>query len=305
MIVAAGLTPAWQQIVTLDALRAGEVNRAQNVEWCASGKVLNVGSALHHLGITSKTVSFFGGETGELMQQDFTQLGIPTRWVPTATPTRVCTTILDRGAGRTTELVENSRSVSADELCQFALAFSEEARRADWVILTGSLPQHTPADFYRRLMESTTARVVLDVRGSELESCLPLRPFLVKPNREELAYTLRHPILTDDELLDAMQELRRRGAERVVVSQGPDELWFLDEAGLHRFRPPQVASINPIGCGDCLAAGIVAGYAAGMNDAQSIRFGIAAAAINVQHVLPSRLERANVERLAETIAAMP
>ncbi len=49
MILAAGLSPAWQQIVVLDALSVGEVNRAREVHWCASGKVLNVGLALHCL----------------------------------------------------------------------------------------------------------------------------------------------------------------------------------------------------------------------------------------------------------------
>ena len=39
MIVAAGLTPAWQQILRFDALRLGEVNRAVEAHWCASGKV--------------------------------------------------------------------------------------------------------------------------------------------------------------------------------------------------------------------------------------------------------------------------
>ena len=49
MILAAGLSPAWQQIMTLAELRIGEVNRARDVQWCASGKVLNVGLALHRL----------------------------------------------------------------------------------------------------------------------------------------------------------------------------------------------------------------------------------------------------------------
>ena len=46
MILAAGLTPAWQQIVEFDGFAVGQVNRARSVHWCASGKVLNVGIAL-------------------------------------------------------------------------------------------------------------------------------------------------------------------------------------------------------------------------------------------------------------------
>ena len=46
MIIAAGLTPAWQQIMRFERLATGQVNRAREVAWCASGKVLNVGLAL-------------------------------------------------------------------------------------------------------------------------------------------------------------------------------------------------------------------------------------------------------------------
>jgi hypothetical protein len=50
MIVVAGLTPAYQQIMVHDTLRPGEVNRARDVRWCASGKVLNVAVALARFG---------------------------------------------------------------------------------------------------------------------------------------------------------------------------------------------------------------------------------------------------------------
>ena len=40
MILSAGLTPAWQQILVFDQMHWGEVNRASEVAWCGSGKVL-------------------------------------------------------------------------------------------------------------------------------------------------------------------------------------------------------------------------------------------------------------------------
>ena len=57
MILSAGLTPAWQQILVFDAFRYGEVNRASEVLWCASGKVFNAGIAAHHLGGPSRTLA--------------------------------------------------------------------------------------------------------------------------------------------------------------------------------------------------------------------------------------------------------
>ena len=61
MILSAGLTPAWQQILVFDQVRWGEVNRAREVAWCGSGKVLNAGMAAHHLGGPGLTLAPLGG----------------------------------------------------------------------------------------------------------------------------------------------------------------------------------------------------------------------------------------------------
>ena len=63
VILAAGLTPAWQQILVFERFSPGEVNRATQAVWCASGKVLNVGCALHHLR-GNVTAAMLGGCVG-------------------------------------------------------------------------------------------------------------------------------------------------------------------------------------------------------------------------------------------------
>ncbi len=296
MILAAGLTPAWQQILSFSALRLGEVNRAEEAVGCASGKVLNVGSAVHHLGLPSLTLCPVGGSTGHLIQADFAQLQIPATWLDTASPTRVCTTILDRATGRTTELVENSAPLSSVELDQFAEAFAAAARQADIVVLSGSLPQHTPRDFYAKLMSQTSARVLLDARGPELQAALPCRPWLIKPNREELAQTLGRPLDTPDALIAGIRELQAAGARHVIVSDGVGALYAADPGGVQVIPTLTVRTVNPIGCGDCLAAGLAVAALEGRPWNDVLAFGVAAAAENASRLLPARFPRAAVEQ---------
>ena len=294
MILAAGLTPAWQQILTFRSFRSGEVNRARQATWCASGKILNVICALKQLGAESKGLCVVGGVSGQQIQSDLESLSVPLiRWIESIIPTRICTTILDESTGLTTELVENSGSIPSSELDGFHDAFVEEVSSASLVMLTGSLPLGTPANFYRRLLENTTARTVLDIRGPELAEVLSLSPFVVKPNREELSATVGREIDSDDDLIASMSELRSRGAEWVVVSQGPAPLLALGPNGLIRIQPPSLAIRNPIGCGDCLAAGIAAGLDRGNSMLDALQFGVRAAAENAQSLLPAR----NLSRL--------
>src|SRR3989442_7869575 len=108
VILAAGLTPAWQQVLRFEAFTPGTVNRAAEVHWCASGKVLNAGRALHHLGGPCRALTVVGGTPGDEIRRDFDRLGIAARWVPSAAATRVCTTIVDAARHASTELVENA-----------------------------------------------------------------------------------------------------------------------------------------------------------------------------------------------------
>ncbi len=305
VILAAGLTPAWQQILVFDSLRLGEVNRAREAHWCASGKVLNVGLALHHLGVPSLSLAITGGAQGEMMEQEFKALGIPHRWIRSNAATRTCITILDRSSRTTTELVQNAGPVQEKELRQFVRFFEEEVQRALAVVLIGSLPAGIPRTLYRDLMEKTPVRVILDASGQELLAALPCRPWCVKPNREELGRSLGRVLTSDEDLKEAMQHLNSLGAEWVVVSQGEKALWASSGGRFFAFHPPKIEAANPIGSGDCLAAGMAAGLASGMDMPAAIRLGIAAAADNASMLLPARLNPERVRSLTARIAMEP
>lgn len=302
MILAAGLSPAWQQIMVFDTVRPGEVNRATEVHWCASGKVLNVGRAIAHLGGEQRTLSLLGGLTGQAIEQEFAQAGINRRWIRTQNSTRVCTTLLERASGRVTELVENAASVSAAEVAAYRVAYREEVASASVVVLTGSLPPGAQASLYRELAEATAAPLVLDVRGAELLEVLDLRPLLVKPNREELAATVGRPLDSDGDLHAAMRGLNQRGAGWVLVSHGSQAAWLSSADELYRIDVPAISAINPIGSGDCLAAGIAWGVSEGFDVPAAVVTGIAAAMENARQLLPARLDPERVRQQAAALA---
>src|SRR5262245_36168846 len=165
--------------MVFDSLHAGEVNRAPEVHWCASGKVLNVGLALARLGCQQRTLSVLGGNTGKAIERSFAAEQIESRWIWSDSPTRVCTTLVERSSGRVTELVENARPIAEDTLDAFRQAYREEAAAADLVVLTGSLPDGAPRTLFHDLLKQTPGRAILDIRGEELLSVLPLAPLVV------------------------------------------------------------------------------------------------------------------------------
>ena len=343
MILSAGLTPAWQQILVFDAFHPGEVNRAIEAHWCGSGKVLNAGIAVQHLvrvssvgqvanlpentqqignllhDALSLTLATVGGPPLAEIDREFHALDVPHRWIETAAATRVCTTLIDRGAGTITELVENGRPLLPAEIEAFRAAYAEEAARAAVVVLIGSLPAGTPLSLYRELVARTPCPMVLDFRGDGLMSVLDLKPHVVKPNREELAQTVGRALDDDGDLCRAMQSLNDRGARWVVVTQGKGPVWLSSLKRVYRLHPLPVGDVshcgatvpaavearrahhNPIGCGDALAAGIAWGMRKGMEMPDAVRLGVAAAADRLRTLLPSRLDPLRVARRAAEV----
>lgn len=301
MILAAGLTPAWQQILVFDQVRVGEVNRAMEAHWCASGKVLNVGVALRHLGARSRTLAAGGGWPLPAMRAELDLLNVEQRWVETQAATRVCTTILDRTSHNTTELVENASAFTAEELSEFQRTYWEEADSPELVVLSGSLPAGTPRTYYRELISRTPGRVILDIRGPELLETLPARPFLIKPNREELAKTLARDLSDEVALQSAMLSLNEQGARWVVITDGPRCVWISSLGQTWRCIPPSLTVVNPIGCGDSLAAGIAVALDEGAEVVDAVRFGIASAADNATQLLSCRLDRDRVNSYVNSV----
>jgi len=302
VILSAGLTPAWQQILVFDGFRYGEVNRAAEVHWCASGKAFNAGIAAHHLGGPSLTLATAGGPPLDQIRDELDALGVPHRLVTTAGATRVCTTLLDRSTGAMTELVEEGRPLAPGELDAYRSAYAEEASRAAVVVLIGSLPEGTDTSLYRELLEQTPCPVVLDFRGEGLLGVLGLKPLVVKPNRDELAATVGRPLTSDDDLLQAMRSLVDGGAEWVLVSDGSRPCWLVGTSAAYRFHPlPVEKPVNPIGCGDAMAAAIAWAIRDGRSMVDAVKLAVAAAAENLTQLLPCRLDPDRVQRLAEAV----
>ncbi|MBK6847505.1 MAG: bifunctional hydroxymethylpyrimidine kinase/phosphomethylpyrimidine kinase [Proteobacteria bacterium] len=204
--------------------------------------------------------------------------------------------LVRRGPARR-ELFE-AAAIAPAELEQLRAAFRARAPQARVIVLSGSLPPGCPAAIYGELLaEAGAAATIVDAHGPALLAALAQRPTFVKPNRQELARTLGRELASDEALRRAMQELNRRGARWVVVSDGPRALWVSGRSGFYRCDPPPVPVVNPIGGGDALAGGIACGLQRGRRSLEAVRLGLAVALASVGTALPAELDPARVEAL--------
>ncbi len=294
MIYTVTLNPAIDYVMGLPApLEPGKTNRSRWEQCQFGGKGINVSLVLQALGLETTALGFVAGFTGEALEQDLQARGLRTRFLSLPRGlTRINVKIKD---GRETELNGQGCPVSPADLNQL-LAQLDELQEGDLLVLSGSVPPGLPSSTYRSIMARVCPKkipVVVDASGPLLEQTLPMQPFLVKPNLEELAGLAgRFPRDTAD-LRSMAQTLQTRGARNVLVSLGADGALLLDETGtFHTSRCPKGTVVNTVGAGDSMVAGFLVGYLETEDYACALRLGTAAGCATA--FSPGLAERAQI-----------
>jgi tagatose 6-phosphate kinase len=288
MIVFLSLSAADQDVWLLPRLSPGEVNRTADVRRCVGGKAVNAARAAASLGAACVVVGFFGRGQGLVERLEAEGIGVDA--VRTAAPTRKATSVVDRARGVVTELVEEARAPSGEECAALAERFAARARGAEVVCLCGSVPAGVAPGIYAELMGRIAhPRVIVDAQGEPLSRALAARPFLVKPNRKELADLVGAGAATFAEVAAGAEALCARGARHAAVSCGADGLVLAGRPPV-RFTPPRVEVVNSTGCGDAVTGGIAWGLASGLDVREAVRQGVACGTASALDPVPARFD---------------
>lgn len=265
MIVTLTPNPSLDRTVEVAELVRGAVLRADAQHLDAGGKGVNVARALAAHGHPATAVVPLGGLDGDELGALLERLELATSVVPVTGATRSNLAVVEAD-GTTTKLNAAGPELSEPEVTALLEATRHAAVDADWVVACGSLPPGVPEAFYAELsacLRRERRRVAVDTSGAPLREALPAGPDLIKPNHEELADAVGHPVLTVGDAVAAARELRGDGAGAVLVSLGADGALLVDAAGAVHGTCPVEAVRSTVGSGDALLAGFLAAGASG------------------------------------------
>ena len=278
MIYTVTFNPSLDYVVQVDDFAVGEINRTSTESIYPGGKGINVSLVLQNLGLPSVALGFTAGFSGAEIERLLQEAGCHCDFIAVkAGYSRINTKII---SGAETALNGQGPQLSEAEL---AALFNKLRRltQDDVLVLAGSIPASLPDNIYEQILEllqPVGTRVVVDATGDLLLKVLKYRPFLIKPNHEELGeFFGRGPLLTEEEILAAAQKLQQQGARNVLVSRGANGALLLDENGkLHKQASPKGTLVNSVGAGDSMVAGFLAGYLQTQDYDAALRLGVAA-----------------------------
>ena len=277
----------------------------------AGGQGFWVAQMIANLGVEVSICGPFGGESGRVVR---TLVGqddnISLRAIETVGSNGVY--VHDRRGGDRVTVAETPPEPldrhELDDLYGAALVAGLEAKVA---VLAGpgrwKVPV-VPPDHYRRLAHDLRANgtaVVVDLSGEPLACALEGGLTVLKVSHEQLLEDGRVEKAEEEELVEALFELRRRGAEHVIITRAEEPaLALVDDASV-TIRPPAVEVVDHRGAGDSMTAGVTAGLARGTGMLDALRLGAAAAALNVTRRGLATGDRREIERLAAHIELCP
>lgn len=276
MIYTCTLNPAIDLFVELEAFHPFVVNRTTAEYYQANGKGINISFILKRMGIDSTAMGFLGGFTGRFIQETLQKEGIPTDFVKVAGITRVNTFV--RTQDKEYKIVNRGPVITPIEKKQI-LNKINQIKEGDVLFVSGSLPRGVPDEILveiARIAQKRGFRLILDVSSKRLIDCLPYRPYLIKPNDEELAALFGEKALTDEEIVKAAYQLLNRGVQNVLVSMGAKGALFINQDLALMATAPKGKVVNTACAGDSLLAAFTGSLILGERVDMALSFGVAA-----------------------------
>jgi len=259
VIVSVTANPSVDRTLEIPSLGRAVVVRATAAQVHPGGKGVNVARALIANGIPARAVLPAGGREGEQLLNLLSSRGVEVVPVPIAESIRENVTVIEPD-GTVTKLNAPGPQLAVSEVARLIQVTIEASLGADWVALCGTLPPGAPEDLYATLVTELRrigVRVAVDTSGSALVKAIEAGPDLIKPNGDELAEAIAHPIQNLGDVANGARELLDQGVGHVLVSLGREgAVSVADSVALRAWTTPVVPR-STVGAGDAALAGFL------------------------------------------------
>lgn len=225
------------------------------------GKGINVSIVLNNLGMESHLLGFIAGFTGKEIERMVSDDGCISEFIK-----------VDNGFSRINVKMRSEKeseingigpAISNSEMTQL-LDKLDKLKEGDVLVLAGSIPASIPDTIYYDIMKMLSDRkimIVVDATKDLLLNVLPLHPFLIKPNKQELAEMMNLENLSKEDIVKNAFELQKRGARNVLVSMaGEGAILVTEDGNVYSSAAHKGNVVNSVGAGDSMVAGFIYGY---------------------------------------------
>lgn len=259
------LNPAFDLHYQMEKFEARKENYVQGILCDAGGKGINISRALRVNGVDSTAYVILGEENGAAFEAQLRRDAIS--YDALYTPGRIRENITLHPAG------DKETRISLDTFRANEALLTELERKLDAVRGAGDLmafagrnpkgvEKRAVIEFLKKQIAAGT-RVIVDSNSLTPEDLVQIRPWLIKPNEQEIAAFLGTTVRTPEEAAEAARALVGKGvAEEVMISLGGDGAVWSNGVEKRILQVPKLENpVSTIGAGDSTLAGILSAAA--------------------------------------------
>lgn len=291
--------------LTVKTLGVGRINRPLAVHEQAGGKALHAARAISSCGGEVHAITVAAGGSGATVRQLAEAQPWVTTWIDGgASPTRQCTCVIDESARIMTEIYEEVQPVGDSTWPDLIEAVRTSLPAAAALVLSGRLPEGTPADGYAaltRMAASVGVPVYVDAAGSTLVGALRYPPTVVKVNTVEAAELAGIPINNRASAQDAAAAITKMGVEVAIVTLGRAGVVAVYPSGTISLVGPEVPVAFPVGSGDSFLGGLVMARNSGNDWPTALSYATAVSIANATRVEAADIDLEVVNELVPQI----
>lgn len=286
---------------------SGAPQKPLRVSTFAGGAGLRAANVVRMMDADTLAVGFAGGRVGELLGDALDRQDVPHVLTRTASETRGAFLLLDKETGVVTLIPENVPATTDSENAKLLQSLSRHIGGANYLLVSGDDSESGLLASALGEAKSTQVRTVADVKGLSLEAALQLGDlFLLRVSHKSLQRHLSRSLSHDSAIVreaNALRETHR--VQNIVVTLGEDGALLVGESGATRVKAPVVSHFNPTGGGQTLVGAMLARLQAGDDLTDALRWGCAAASVNVTHDEPGYATVAETQILLAKTTAVP
>ncbi len=261
-IVTLTLNPAFDIHCSADNFRVGYENFAEITSVEAGGKGVNLSRGLVSGGVENRTVVVVGRDNGGEFLKALIADGLTVS--PVWVDGRVRENITLHNAGNNETRLSFSGFTCNGDTLDGVISSVGDINDNTIITFTGSIPHGIGFDKVISMLDDFKgqgAKVVVDSRSVSMEALLALKPWLIKPNRDEAENYTGKKIDSVSDAVQIAKTLYDGGISNVMISLGEQGAVLACDDGVFHAKTPVVDAISTIGAGDSSIAGfIVATY---------------------------------------------
>ena len=241
MITTITFNASIDRLYRVSEINIGEVQRVIESNATAGGKGINVTKVCKILGEDPMAIGFLGGFNGAFIKNELDKKEIKNRFTKIDSETRNCLNIIENNKV-STEFLEKGPVVEASDLERFEEDLNAVIKDTKVLAASGSFCQNMPVEYYEKIgniCRENGVKFVLDTSGNALKAALKSKPYLIKPNTDEIKQLLDVNVESREEIIEAGKKLLELGAENVCISLGKNGMIYLDGKNVYDVKIPK------------------------------------------------------------------